>query len=665
MSAPNALHERPGLALARELALLGAECAVAERDHDGIDVTQGFSHGRERFRALGLKMKAFSASGGAPWLRLTQRFGMSAETAWLVLLAAASEAFPEVAAALSIIGEDERLFLVTPTSFARLLVSALDLPFEEALTAALPGNQAERLGLLDRVEIASQKPLASQAFRLTAAEARVHLSAVVPDIELSQIAVLREEPCEALAAPTKLVEGAFAILEEAGVLAIRASASRVARQLALDMASLAKETALIVTSNEELPDGAEVGRLRGGLVILDLFAPSSAKPFAEGFVRSLSAMLPRLLVLVPPNAQVGRLDVIDAPELELAARRRIFATVTSADDVEPLAQRFRVSLDEVRAAARAATTRMRLRGDSATERPSADAIAKEILAQGARRMGRLVTHIPSEASFNDLVAPEGVLSALRDIVSYYKASPKVEADATFLRQNSLGKGLSCLFSGTPGTGKTFAAQCLATTLGLNLYRIDLSQVVSKYIGETEKSLSKVFEEAEAGHGILLFDEADALFGKRSEVKDAHDRYANVEVAYLLQRMESFEGISILTTNLRSNMDTAFVRRIRFILEMPPPDALMRKELWERSLPSRERWDRGLDLALFIERFRLSGGDIHNIGVAAAHLAAADPEGVLRTEYLVRATHRELAKAGLSRSKDDFGSLARYLPKGVA
>ncbi len=659
-----ALLERPGLALMRELAILGAECAVAERDHDDIDVTQGFRHGRDRLRALGLKMKGFAQSDDPHWGRLTGRFGMSHEAAWLVLLAAANEAFPEVAAALSILGEDERLHLVTPTSFARLLVSAMDLPFDRALAAALPGNEAERLGLLERFDVTSQKPLAAHPLRLSSAEARVQLVSDIPNIEHTPIAVLREEPSTTIASPRAVVEGALTILDESKILAIRATASRIARQLALDIASLSNSTALVVTSNDELPDAAELGRLRGGLLVLDLFAPTAAKPFAEAFVRGLSATLPRLVVLVPANAQVGRIDVVDAPDLELETRRRIFATVTSAGEVDRLAQRFRVSLDEVRAAARAAATRARLSGAASNAVPGADAIAREILAQGARRMGRLVTHIPSTASFDDLVAPEGVLSALRDIVSYYRAAPKVEADTTFLRRSPLGKGLSCLFSGTPGTGKTFAAQCLASTLGLNLYRIDLSQVVSKYIGETEKSLSRVFEEAEAGHGILLFDEADALFGKRSEVKDAHDRYANVEVAYLLQRMESFEGISILTTNLRSNMDTAFVRRIRFILEMPSPDVSMRRALWERSLPSRERWERGLDLSLFIERFSLSGGDIHNIGVAVAHLAAADPEGVLRPEHLVRATYRELAKAGLSRSKDDFGALSRFLPKGV-
>jgi SpoVK/Ycf46/Vps4 family AAA+-type ATPase len=279
-------------------------------------------------------------------------------------------------------------------------------------------------------------------------------------------------------------------------------------------------------------------------------------------------------------------------------------------------------------------------------------------------MGRLVTHIPSRAAFDSLIVPASLRETLADIVGFYRAAPRVRAEMGLSGASPLGRGLSCLFSGSPGTGKTFAAQCLASALGLNLYRIDLSQVVSKYIGETEKALSRVFEEAEAGHGILLFDEADALFGKRSEVKDAHDRYANVEVAYLLQRMESFEGISILTTNLRSNMDTAFLRRLRFVLEFPMPDASMRMQLWQRSLPTTARWASGLDLQPFVERFTLAGGSIYNIGIAAAHLAATEPDGLLRVEHLVRATYRELEKVGLGRSREDFGPLAVHLPAHV-
>jgi SpoVK/Ycf46/Vps4 family AAA+-type ATPase len=278
-------------------------------------------------------------------------------------------------------------------------------------------------------------------------------------------------------------------------------------------------------------------------------------------------------------------------------------------------------------------------------------------------MGRSVTQSSSTARLGDLIVPPVLERQVRDVIDWYAASARVEREYGLRDTLPGGPGLACLFSGPSGTGKTFAAQCIANELGLNLYRIDLSQVVSKYIGETEKALAQMFDEAEAGHGVLLFDEADALFGKRTEVKDAHDRYANVEVGYLLQRLESFSGIAILTTNLRSNIDTAFVRRLRFVFEFPLPDVERRERLWERALPAPHLRHKDLDLRPFVQRFRLSGGHIHSIGLAATHLAAATPDGLLGPEHLVQGTYRELEKAGLGRSAADFGPLADWLPAG--
>jgi hypothetical protein len=370
-------------------------------------------------------------------------------------------------------------------------------------------------------------------------------------------------------------------------------------------------------------------------------------------------------VLVPPNAGTADWPTIEVEELDLGARERIFASEVPGAGAAELALRFRVSIDEVRAAARAARTQDRLHGDGGAVPDLAPAsVAREVLAQGSRRMGRMVTHLPSRARMQDLVVPASMQETLADVIGFFRARPRV-AELGMKRSSTLGSGLSCLFSGGPGTGKTFAAQCLASELELNLYRIDLSQVVSKYIGETEKALQRVFEEAEAGHGILLFDEADALFGKRSEVKDAHDRYANVEVAFLLQRMESFDGISILTTNMRSHIDTAFLRRLRFVVEFPMPDAPARRRLWEASLPARHNWLPSLDLAPFVERFAFSGGNIHNVGLAAAHLCAAGPGSRLGPDHLARATYRELEKVGLGRCRDDFGPLWEHLPHAAA
>jgi SpoVK/Ycf46/Vps4 family AAA+-type ATPase len=295
-------------------------------------------------------------------------------------------------------------------------------------------------------------------------------------------------------------------------------------------------------------------------------------------------------------------------------------------------------------------------------RATADAIARRVRAQGARRVGQHVSVVETSACLDDLVVPRALRAQLDEIVGWQRGSWRVRWGMQLATDDSTGMGLTCLFAGKPGTGKTFAARCLAGELGLNLYRIDLSRVVSKYIGDTEKALASVFDEVEAGHGILLFDEADAIFGRRSEVKDAHDRYANIEVGYLLQRLESYEGVAVLTTNLQGNMDAAFVRRLRFILQFPEPDRELRLQLWERSLPSGPWREDDLDLTLLADRFSLNGGAIRNIGMAAAHLAAATPSGRVSTEHVLRATQRELQKTGRPADAAAFGPLGELVSR---
>ena len=190
--------------------------------------------------------------------------------------------------------------------------------------------------------------------------------------------------------------------------------------------------------------------------------------------------------------------------------------------------------------------------------------------------------------------PAAQLQTLRDLVGQVRQRGKVYEQWGFAAKSSRGLGISALFAGASGTGKTLAAEVLANSLRLDLYRIDLSQVVSKYIGETEKNLRRLFDAAEDGGAVLLFDEADALFGKRSEVKDSHDRYANIEVSYLLQRMEAYRGLAILTSNMKDALDTAFLRRIRFIVNFPFPDAAQRAEIWRRIFPAATPTD-GVDV----------------------------------------------------------------------
>src|SRR5262249_49113788 len=240
-------------------------------------------------------------------------------------------------------------------------------------------------------------------------------------------------------------------------------------------------------------------------------------------------------------------------------------------------------------------------------------------AQARPRLGELAQRIESAASWDDLVLPEPQRKGLAEIAAHARHQAKGYDAWGFAPKSSRGLGVSALFSGPSGTGKTLAAEVLANELRLDFYRIDLSQVVSKYIGETEKNLRRVFDAAEEGAAILLFDEADALFGKRSEVKDSHDRYANIEVGYLLQRMEASRGLPLLTTNLRGALHSAFLRRIRSVVQFPFPDPDQREAIWERIFPD-ETPTEALDRAT-LAQLNVAGGSIRNIALAAAFLAA--------------------------------------------
>lgn len=259
---------------------------------------------------------------------------------------------------------------------------------------------------------------------------------------------------------------------------------------------------------------------------------------------------------------------------------------------------------------------------------------------GRPRLGNLAQPIEPVATWDDIVLPEPQRAILRDVAVHFRQRTTVYESWGFSAKSRRGLGISALFAGPSGTGKTMAAEVLANELDLDLYRIDLSGVVSKYIGETEKNLARVFDAAEEAGAILLFDEADALFGKRTEVKDSHDRYANIEVSYLLQRMEAYRGLAILTTNLKGSIDDAFLRRIRFLVNFPFPDARQREEIWRRAFP-RATPTEGLDYAR-LARLNVAGGNIRNIAMNAAVLAAEQRTPVTMA-HLLRAARAEYAK----------------------
>jgi SpoVK/Ycf46/Vps4 family AAA+-type ATPase len=274
-------------------------------------------------------------------------------------------------------------------------------------------------------------------------------------------------------------------------------------------------------------------------------------------------------------------------------------------------------------------------------------------SQNAAGLERLALRVQPEVEWSDLVVPDEVGRQLRDVTDRVNHRDLV-FDAWGLRRGSAkGHGVTALFAGESGTGKTLAAEVLAGALDLDLYVVDLATVVDKYIGETEKNLDRIFAEADRVNGVLLFDEADAIFGKRSEVQDARDRYANVEVAYLLQRMERFDGVAILTTNLRANIDEAFLRRLDVLVDFPSPDPAMRRQIWDRHLPSSVPRAQDVDVEFLATSFELSGGNIRNVALSAAFMAAAGGRP-LDMATLVRATAKEYRKLGRLCVATEFG-----------
>jgi SpoVK/Ycf46/Vps4 family AAA+-type ATPase len=255
------------------------------------------------------------------------------------------------------------------------------------------------------------------------------------------------------------------------------------------------------------------------------------------------------------------------------------------------------------------------------------------------------------------------MDQLRQLAIRWRQRDRVLDEWGMGRGAARGRGVSALFAGDSGTGKTMSAEVVAADLGLDLYIIELSTVIDKYIGETSKNLERIFSQADKVNGVLLFDEADALFGKRSSVSDAKDRHANVEVAYLLQRMESFDGVAILTTNLSSNLDEAFVRRLDAIIDFPSPDPVQRELLWRSKLRPELPQDADLDVRFLAERFKLSGAEIRNVVVTAAYLAGEEG-GSVGMHHLLRGLLAEHRKMGRYLPESDLGPYAHLLTRGA-
>ncbi|MEV7427464.1 ATP-binding protein [Streptomyces sp. NPDC091212] len=447
----------------------------------------------------------------------------------------------------------------------------------------------------------------------------------------------------------------------AGTALAATALSRTGRGvLGLDLARLAEDP----TPVEAVRALVREGRLTGaGLVCGQVDALSREHP-----------ELLRLLTSTPlPTAMVGRVPwdaswaarpplLLNAPRVEPSVRSRLWrdaypgpAPLPPDLDVGLLLSPFLLTPDQIEGAAAGAAQTAAL-----TDGPvSATDVRRGARAQNAAGLDRLARRIEPSVGWPDLVLPPDVHAQLRELTARARFRDQVLGTWGMRPGGGRGRGVSALFAGDSGTGKTMSAEVIAADLGLDLYTVDLATVIDKYVGETEKNLERIFSEAAGVNGVLLFDEADAIFGKRSDVKDAHDRYANVESAYLLQRMESFDGLAILATNLRANLDDAFTRRLDLVIDFPIPDAEHRRLLWERSLGGVLPRSPDLDLDFCADSFELAGGNIRSIAITAAYLSAESGTPVTMP-ILIHAIQREYQKLGRLTLASEFGPYLRLL-----
>jgi AAA+ superfamily predicted ATPase len=550
-------------------------------------------------------------------------------------------------------------------------------------TALGPGGRLMRRGLLSPpAEDAGQASLLSRPLRIEERIVEYLVGSDRIDVRLEPYAQLfdADDAAANWSLPDDLRSGLVRLLadplERARLLYLCGPASAAKRGTARAACAQAGRHLLLVDAQALLtahPDRAHAlltasvreALLQGAILALDgfdaLLLEDSTANYALGCLRRAltesngTAMLLGELRWEPaawlPSRTGMRLDL--AP---LAAGDRVRLWRSQIDGQLPpeavaeLASRYRlVEDDAIHAVTAEARSRAELRGADKIGLVDVQGAARTIATPPLEGLAR---HIEPRYGWDDIVLPPDGMAQLREMCARARHQMTVLEDWGYGRKHARRRGTTALFAGPPGTGKTMAAEIVAGALGLDLYRIDLSAVVSKYIGETEKNLERIFRAADQGDAVLLFDEADAIFGKRSEVRDARDRYANVEVAYLLQRLEVYEGLAVLTTNLRGNIDEAFVRRLDCVLEFPLPEEAERLQIWQRAVPPEAPTASDVDLAFLARKFKLAGGHIRNIALTAAFLAAEDrtPIGM---KHFARATRREYQKLGKLIAEADF------------
>jgi len=564
----------------------------------------------------------------------------------IVLCCAASELDAAIAGRLTIVGS------VGYLNFGR----AIDALTEPHWSALWPTRPLRRFGLID---VAEGWPLTSSPLRV-APRVLYYLAGL--EVTGPSTAPPFRTPCPG----GLLADGHAPIVAAIGRALVDGPSDQIVqlygddRDGQEDVACRAAATAamdLRALRSDDIPaDARERARLAQewareatlfGSVLLIHTEPETPHRVVVDFVERVGTPVVAAGRVPTTNLRASVRFAVDRPEpLE---QRSLWRAVLGAeadrfaDPVDLASSQFRLSAREVEHAG----------GTLAAADPTTVDLAALVRATrpagGADDLADLAQPLVPRATWSDLILPEELLDTLREIAAQVRNRTTVQQSWGFGARYQTGLGVGALFTGDSGTGKTLAAEVLAGELGLELVRIDLATVVSKYIGETEKNLERIFRAADRSGAILLFDEADALFGKRSDIRDSHDRYANIEVSYLLQRMETHRGLAVLTTNARASLDRAFQRRLRFVLQFPFPDEAKREQIWRVAIPV-DAPTKGVDFGK-LARLNVAGGDIRNIALNAAFLAAAAKRPISMAHLRV-AARAELTKLGRSPTDSD-------------
>ncbi len=639
----------PGLA-GVEARVRAAVEAVAAADPNPTDPFRGLYVTDELALAIARSDPAMDPEGR---LRLaTARLGLDAIDAAVLAACAAPELNPAYGRLYAYLHDDVTRKLPSPGLVARLVAGDGVAP-GDVLERFGRDAPLRRLGALRLLDDRGQTPIADRAVKVADPVAALLLGADLD--EAGGGGRLRREPVPA-ADP-----GRGEVLTELRALAAcdtHLPLLVVGPDAASLLAAALGAPLLLVDAQDAgdadlMRDARLAAALEGRRLCLDGLEglePGSRR----AAVRALAAMPGRALVCgAGGEAAVALGDrtaiVVEVPPPTFAERRAAWAAQAGGGDVEDVAAKFRLSMGQIADAAEVARQTAAVEGLAAPEARHLDLGARRA---SSGRLGELAARLEPAFGWEQLVLPDKPLEVLHSISAYLRHRDLVLSEWGYGRTVARTQGVKTLFAGESGTGKTMAAQVLARDLGLELFRIDLATVISKYIGETEKNLDRIFVAAEGSNAILFFDEADALFGKRSEVSDSHDRYANIEVAYLLQKMEGYSGAVILATNFRHNIDDAFLRRLDFVIDFPFPEAGDRRRIWDLVLPDEAPIGDDVDTGFLSSRFKLSGGGIRNASLAGAFLAAEDG-GTIGMRHLVMGVALEYGKLGRLTLESDF------------